>query len=93
MSGWSLGAGKGKEGGGRSAEGQRRQQWGKAPIDRVRGGRDVSKGNREGTQRRQDSEDAQRGEGDQHRQVVQEDSENEKCPLGNPGGFRLGRFS
>lgn len=39
---------QGKEGWGRSAEGQRWRQWGKAPIDRVREGRDVSKGNREG---------------------------------------------
>ena len=76
MSGWSLGAGKGiprERRWGRSAEGQRQRQWGKAPIDRVRECRYVSRGNREGTQRRQDSEDAWRGEGDQLRHVVQEE--------------------
>lgn len=39
----------------RSAEGQRRWLWGNAPVNGVREGTEVSKGNREETARRQDN--------------------------------------
>lgn len=78
---------QGKEGWGRSAEGQRRKAVGKGPIDRVREGRDVSKGNRKGrTVKIPREERGPTPSGGSGR------TENEKCPR-SPGGFsRLGSF-